>query len=228
MDIGGVIQARTASRRCKNKNLRPFANTNLTVLALEKFTKSKQVSSLYFAAYEDELIRLAEPFAGVTIVRRTRESAYGEDIPTVLSYVKDVKEDVIAFINTSTPFLELQTFDNAVACFKQNPAKSMIPVYATYGWYFDVQGRLINDDPAALKANTKMLKPIYRSSSAFVIASKSRILKEHTYWSLTPGDPSIYPIDEIEAFDIDTELQFQIAEALYKLRSADSRWSTAT
>jgi CMP-N-acetylneuraminic acid synthetase len=31
----------------------------------------------------------------------------------------------------------------------------------------------------------------------------------------------------MEAFDIDSELQFQIAEVLYKLRSADNGQSTA-
>lgn len=227
MNIAGVIQVRAASERCKRKNLRPFANTNLTLLALAKFVKSKEISNLYFAAYEEELISMAEPFKRVTVIRRTRESAYGEDVPTVLSYVSSVEEDIIAFINTSTPFLKLETYDAALRHFKSSRYRSMMPAYATSAWYFDEAGKLINVDSAALKANTKMLKPIYRSSSAFVVANKSRILKEHAYWSLTPGDPGIYPIDEIEAFDIDSELQFQIAEVLYKLRSADNRQSTA-
>ena len=207
-----------ASQRCKNKNLRPFAGTNLATLALQKFSKSQEISNLYYAAYEEELIKCVEPFQRVKLVRRTRESAYGEDIPSVLSYVKDVREDVIAFINTNTPFLELETFDNALRYFKKHAHKSMMPAFATHVWYFDAEGNLMNNDPAALKANTKMLKPVYRSCSAFVIANRQRILKEHTYWSLTKDDPHVYVIEESEAFDIDTELDFQIAEVLYKLR----------
>jgi CMP-N-acetylneuraminic acid synthetase len=228
MDIAGVIQVRAASERCKRKNLRPFGDTNLTVLALKKYVRSTEISNLYLAAYEEELISMAEPFERVTVIRRTRESAYGEDIPTVLNYVSSVKEDTIAFINTSTPFLKLETFDNALKEFRTNSYRSMMPVFATYAWYFDETGKPINNDLSALRANTKMLKPIYRSSSAFVVASKSRILNEHTYWSLTPGDPSIYPIDEVEAFDIDTEVQFRLAEALYKLRSAGKGWNTGS
>jgi CMP-N-acetylneuraminic acid synthetase len=79
----------------------------------------------------------------------------------------------------------------------------------------------MNNDPNALKANTKMLKPVYKACSAFIIAHKSRILNENTYWSLTKDDPHIYAIDESEAVDIDTELDFQIAERLYQLRKPE-------
>lgn len=223
MDIGAVIQVRTASQRCRNKNLRPFGKSNLTKLALEKYSRSSESSTVYLAAYERELIDCTKPFKNVEVIERSRESAYGEDLPTVLNYVSSVKEEIIAFVNTSTPFLALETFDNALRHFKSSSYRSMMPAYATHGWYFDEKGNLINSDPAALEANTKMLKPIYRSSSAFVVASKSRIINEHTYWSLTPGDPGIYPIDEMEAFDIDTEVQFQVAEGLYKLRNTHNR-----
>ncbi len=214
-----MIQVRLASQRCKNKNLRPFAGTNLATLALQKFSKSQEISNLYYAAYEEELVKCVEPFRRVKLIRRTRESAYGEDIPSVLDYVKDVKEETIAFINTSTPFLERETFDNALRYFKSNPHRSMMPAFATHAWYFDADGNLMNADSEALKANTKMLKPVYRACSAFIIVNRQRILNDHTYWSLTKDDPHLYAIEEEEAVDIDTELDFQIAEALYKLRA---------
>ena len=218
LDVAAVIQVRLASQRCKRKNLRPFGDTNLTSLALAKFSKSNEISNLYLAAYEDELRKCAEPFPNVKVVQRSRESAYGEDIPSVMTYLKDVGEEVVAFIDTCTPFLLLATFDEAVRYFKQHSFKSMMPAYGTYAWYFDSEGNLMNNDPNALKANTKMLKPVYKACSAFIIAHKSRILNENTYWSLTKDDPHIYPIDETEAVDIDTELDFQIAERLYQLR----------
>jgi CMP-N-acetylneuraminic acid synthetase len=90
-------------------------------------------------------------------------------------------------------------------------------VSATYNWYFDDQHNLLNKDAKALGGNTKMLKPLYKASAAFLVANRERILKEHTYWSLTKDDPSLYVIDEREAFDIDTELDFQIAGVLYTL-----------
>jgi CMP-N-acetylneuraminic acid synthetase len=212
-----------ASQRCKNKNLRPFAGTNLATLALQTFSKSREISNLYYAAHEEELIKCAEPFHRVKLIRRTRESAYGEDIPSVLDYVKDVKEETIAFINTSTPFLELETFDSALRYFKLNPHKSMMPAFPTHVWYFNADGNLMNADPAALLGNSKMLKPVYRSCSAFIIAKKQRILREHTYWSLVKDDPHIFEIPENQALDIDTEWDFQVAETLYLQRRSTSK-----
>ena len=215
MDIAGVIQARLASQRCKRKNLRPFAGSNLVSIALGKFSKSKEITRLYFAAYEEELIGRAKEFDGVTIVRRTKESAYGEDIPTVLSYVHNIKEEFVAFVDTSTPFLRLETFDRAMDYFRRNSFKSMMSVSPTYNWYFDDQHNLLNKDPNVLGGNTKMLQPLYKASAAFLVANRERILKEHTYWSLTKDDPALYVIDEREAFDIDTESDFELAEVLY-------------
>ena len=217
MEIGGIIQARMASQRCKNKNLRPFAGTNLVSIALGKFTQSKEISRLYFAAYEDQLVDCAKTFKGVNIIRRNRESAYGEDISTVMSYLRDIGEEFVVFIDTSTPFLKSETLDAALKLFRQNDFKSMMPVSATYNWYFDDEHNLLNKDAKALGGNTKMLKPIYKTSAAFLVANRRRILEEQTYWSLSKDDPHLYVIDEQEAFDIDTETDFQIAEVLYKL-----------
>lgn len=219
MKVAGVIQVRLASERCTRKNLRPFGNTNLTTLALSKFVKSKEISNLYLAAYEGELLECAKRFKDVKIIKRNKESAYGEDFATVLNYITEIEEEFIININSCCPFFTVETLDKAVKFFKEHNHSSMIAVYPTYGWYFNEGGLLINDDENAIKANSKMLKPIYKHSCAFVLFDKARALKEQKYWSFKKDDPHLFVIDEEEAFDIDTELDFKIAEVLYELSS---------
>ena len=45
--------------------------------------------------------------------------------------------------------------------------------------------------------------------------NRERALKKHIPWSFQKDDPHLFVIDEEEAFDIDTELDFKIAEAIY-------------
>jgi CMP-N-acetylneuraminic acid synthetase len=49
-----------------------------------------------------------------------------------------------------------------------------------------------------------------------VIVSRSFVSQNKTYWSYAKNDPFLFPMDHIESTDIDTELDFKIAEAIYK------------
>ncbi len=218
MRVAGIMLVRLSSQRCKRKNLRSFGNTNLTILALKKFVRSKELANLYFYAYEDELIDIAKPFKKVKILNRSKKSAYGEKFIEVHDYLNVLNEDAIVSINSCCPFFSVETLDKAVRYFKEHDYLSMIPAYPTYGWYFNSQGKIINDDENAVNGNSKFLKPVYKNSCCFVLFNRERALKEHTPWSFQKDDPHLFVIDEEEAFDIDTELDFKIAEAIHNQR----------
>src|SRR5437660_640709 len=111
MNVAGLLPIRARSERCKNKALRPFGDTTLTRLALEKFSQSQAVDTLYFAAHEEELLAVAADFPRVRIIRRSRASAYGEDAPTIYDFMNEISEPVIATLNACCPFLRIATYD---------------------------------------------------------------------------------------------------------------------
>ncbi|HDL20802.1 MAG TPA: hypothetical protein ENH30_05930 [Nitrospirae bacterium] len=211
--IAGLIQARTGSQRCKNKMLRDFGNTNLISLALEKFSVSSKSFNLYFAAHEEELLRIGENFE-CNKIKRDESSAKGERIEVVMNYLQQIPEDYVMFINACCPFLTLDTLEKAIHCFKENNALSMTAVVKTHTWYYFQDGRPVNFlDPTNL--NTKSTEPLYAVTHAFHIFNKKRFLENHYFWAHGENDPYFFEIPDKEAIDIDTELEFQIAESLY-------------
>jgi len=217
--VAGLLPVRMQSVRCPNKALRPFAGTTLTRLALEKLAKSQAADTVYFAAYEQKLLDLAADFPRVRIIRRSRASALGEDGPTIYDFMSEIAEPVIATLNACAPFVRVGTYDRAITDFIASEARSLLPVVETQEWYFDGEGRPLNA-PGADVINSKMLAKIYRATHPFTIYYKDNFLADYRVWHFAPGDPRLFRVDEDEAIDIDTEFQFEAAEALYQARHA--------
>lgn len=215
--VAGLLPMRVSSTRCLRKMVRPFADTTLATLALEKVVRNRNLDAVYVAVHEDELIDAAKRFPGVRLIRRSRQSAFGEDMRSIYDFMEQISEPVIAVINACCPFTKPETLDAAVDEFIASGANSMLPVCETKEWYFDTTGRCINKpDPSVM--NSKTLPPVYRAAHAFTLFWKDRFLVDYKVWSLEPGDPKLFVIAEDESLDIDTEHQFEMAEALYRQR----------
>ncbi len=219
--IAGIIQARTKSERCKNKMLRPFSNKSLIDIALAKFTRPQNSFNLYFAAYEEELKRIGSRYSS-TIINRTNESAEGEDILVVFNYLSQIKEEYVMFINPCCPFLKLETLEKAAQFFMENNLNSLTAVVRSNGWYYHLDGKPINyTDPTVV--NSKCTKQVLKVAQCFHIFPRERFLQNGYLWKNEPQDPYFFEINDLEAVDIDTELEFLVAESLYlKIKEQES------
>jgi len=214
MSIAALIQARTGSQRCPNKMLKNFCDTNLVNIALQKFAGTSQLFKLYFAAYEQDLIDIGQNF-DCNIIQRDEISAKADDINLVFNYLHKIEEKHIMFINACSPFLTLNTVENAVSVFKSEKPKSLTAVVKKHTWYYFLDGKPINFfDPTNL--NTKSSVPVWEVTHNIHIFSKERFLKHYYFWSHSDNDPYFYEIDEMQAIDIDTEFDFYKAESIYK------------
>jgi CMP-N-acetylneuraminic acid synthetase len=215
--VAALLPVRTQSTRCRNKALRPFGASNLTRLALERAVHSEAVDAIYFAAHEEELLAVARDFPRVRIIRRSEASAFGEDAVTIYDFLREVEEPIVATMNACCPFVRIETYDRAVREFVAGGYRSLLPVVETQEWYFDDRGRPLNPpDPSVI--NSKMLSPVYRATHPFTIYYRDDFLKDYNVWHFAPGDPHLFPVTDEEGIDIDTEFQFEVAEALYRAR----------
>lgn len=216
--IAGVIQARVGSERCRNKMLRDFADTNLVSHALRKYSQPTDTYRLYFAAHEQELLSIGSQYA-CHLIKRNRESVTSERIEIIMNYLAEIPEDIVMFINPCHVFLEQATLVRAIREFHEKKAVSMTAVTRAHTWYYFLDGRPINFlDPTNI--NTKTTEPVFEVSHAFHIFDKKRFLDHHYFWAHTERDPVFFETTELEAIDIDTELDFLTAESLYLRRQA--------
>ena len=75
-DVCVVVQARLGSQRVPGKMLRPFANSTLTDILLDKLKFSQVIpkKNIFFSAYEQELKDVAHKH-GIQIYDRSEKSA---------------------------------------------------------------------------------------------------------------------------------------------------------
>ena len=79
---------------------------------------------------------------------------------------------------------------------------------------WDSLARPINHNPAIL-LRTQDLPPVYEENSCIYIFTRNTLESRH---NRIGERPLMFEIDPIEAWDIDEELDFHIAEILYKER----------
>lgn len=216
--VAALLPVRKESVRCANKMLRPFGDTTLARLALEKISRSREVDTIYYAANGDELLAIARDFPNVRVIERSRTSALGEDAPSIYDFMDQVEEPLIASMNACCAFLKIETFDRSVREFRDGGYRSLLAAIGAKEWYWDESGRPLTTSDASV-INSKMMPKVYRSAHAFLHFKKAEFLRDnYRIWTLQPNDPFLFEVLAEEAIDINDEFEFEVAEALYTAR----------
>ena len=81
-DICVIVQARLSSQRSPNKMIKPFCDTTLTDICIQKLLKSKVISkhSFFMSVYEKELREICRK-NNVNVFLRSEASAKSEGTP---------------------------------------------------------------------------------------------------------------------------------------------------
>jgi len=211
-----LINARTKSTRLPRKLVRPFAGTTLIDVALEKLARMDFVSHRYFAAAEDELLDRAKAFSGVEILRRDpRAVAPGyNDHRLVFAHYERVEADYIVWMNPCHPLLSIDTLRRAVDHTVQTQHNSYTSVIPTTDWIFDDSGLPITNTRASM-LSTDHSKKFFKVAHAFHVIRKDFFLRTYQYWTLTRNDPALIEIPVDESYDVNTPIEFDVAEAAY-------------
>ena len=80
--IAFLVQARLSSQRCPRKMIRPFADTTLLDINIQKLVESKFIpnENIYVSVYEDELKRALDEDGQRTSTYITPQSFYPSGI----------------------------------------------------------------------------------------------------------------------------------------------------
>jgi CMP-N-acetylneuraminic acid synthetase len=81
---------------------------------------------------------------------------------------------------------------------------------------FDQQQRRVSAAPDGY--NSKFRPPCYLGADALVLFPRERFLETGQLWTFSAGDPEFLVFDELESLDVNSELDFEIAESVFKRR----------
>lgn len=213
-DLAVFVQARTGSRRCPDKMLRPFAGTTLIDICLDKLATIADYP-VYFGAHEEALLEKARQRHRLHVVRRSRASAESHsDARLVFEMLEQIPQPYVCWINPCHPFLTTATIQAAMQRFAVHDCRSMTSVVLRKGWFYDGQGDALTN--RSVQADTSLSDGLFEVAHAFHIYERERMLREGKPWENEPGDPLLHEIAEGEAWDIDTGEQFVMVQALFE------------
>jgi CMP-N-acetylneuraminic acid synthetase len=132
----------------------------------------------------------------------------------LINIIEQVPADFYIQTHSTNPLLSTKTIDSAIEKFIGSfPIHdSLFSVTKRNLRFWDILSRPINHNQNIL-LRTQDLPPIFEENSCIYLFSKQILINKHN----RIGDrPLLFEIPEIESQDIDVELDFKVAEFLYK------------
>jgi CMP-N-acetylneuraminic acid synthetase len=127
-----------------------------------------------------------------------------------------VEADYYLQTHSTNPLLRTETITAAIELFieKRGSYDSLFSVTRLRKRLWDERGRAVNHDPGVL-LRTQDLQPLYEENSCIYIFDRNGL---EAGGSRIGRRPFMFEIDGVEAWDIDDESDFRIAEVLYQER----------
>jgi len=215
--IIALVPMRHHSVRVPGKNYRPLAGKPLYTHILNTLLAVPELEAILVDTDSTEITEgLTENYPDVIIESRP-EHLRGDSVSMNEILIHDtsvIQADFYLQTHSTNPLLRAETVSSAIQSFFGHVPEydSLFGVtrYQTRLW--DQLGRPINHNPNIL-LRTQDLPPIYEENSCLYIFSRQTLVKRRNRLG---ERPLMFEIPSIEAWDIDDELDFTVAETLYK------------
>ena len=217
--IVALVPMRHTSERVPGKNYRDLAGKPLFHHILSTLQACPEISEVVVDTDSTAVMAgLREHFPAVTLLERPDHLRAGE-IPMndiLLHDTSQVQADFYLQTHSTNPLLLSETISAAINTFlKKYPANdSLFSVTSLHTRLYDSEGQPVNHNPAEL-LRTQDLPPVYEENSCLYIFTRDTLASRNHRIGETPF---MFPIDPTEAWDIDEELDFKIADFLMRLR----------
>jgi len=221
-DTGFIIQARTQSTRVPNKMLRPFADSCLFEIAVQKILNSQIIpkDNFYLSIMDEELIEIAKKYNVNYFVRSEESTQEPVTLPKVFEWYNKLPFKYYVNINACNPILKIETIDKFIEQFINSDCKGQFGVFEKKTFLFSNKGKMLNefygDDKYLATLETKFAETCYEAAHSLYAGTMKDIGEEIYMGSFKKeNDPSFFIMEEAECFDIDWPWQLELAEKLY-------------
>jgi CMP-N-acetylneuraminic acid synthetase len=222
--IVALVPMRDRSERVPGKNYRPLAGKPLFHYIMNTLGNCPEVDEIVVDT-DSPTIRdsLNSDFPSVQVINRP-DHLIGGEVPMnsiLLHDTAQVKADYYVQTHCTNPLLRPDTASRAITTFLNSMGKydSLFTVTELHTRLYDADGRALNHNPAEL-LRTQDLPPIFEENSClYIFSRKSLETNDHRIGK----NPLMFTIPQDEAWDIDEEEDFQIADFLMHKRRAGLR-----
>lgn len=217
-----LVPMRHTSVRVPGKNYRPFVGKPLFHHIISTLLKVPELDTVLVDTDSPEILdQLAADFPQVETLLRP-EDLRGDAVPMNEILIHDtgvIAADFYLQTHSTNPLLRAETISAAIQTFLDSIPEydSLFGVTQLHTRLWDQLGRPINHNPNIL-LRTQDLPPVYEENSCLYIFKRETLVSRRNRLG---ERPLMFAVPAIEAWDIDEELDFTIAEALFRELSGE-------
>ena len=210
--ITAVVAVRDGSQRCKNKNNRPFGDTNLLEMKLNLLKKVRNLDEIIVNSESEEMLQVGLRH-GVKIHRRDPYYASSEiNNSQMHGHMADTtKTDVIFLAPVCSPFVSVESHEKAIDYYYQNNFDSVTSVTEVKNHLW-LDGKPLNYTLDNVP-NSQDLPDVVKLNYGITIIGRDLMKRKRAVVGYNPG---FYKLNEIESIDVDTEFDWMVAERIYE------------
>jgi len=219
--ISALIAVRSGSVRVKNKNIRDFNNSTLLELKIQQLQKIEKIDEIIVNSNSEEMLSIAKSMGAIPIKRDDYFASNTVSMSEVFEdMAKHIDAEYILYANCTNPLVKTVSYVNAIDMFFKNLNQydSLVSCHDVKEFLY-LDGKPINYDPAQ-QPRSQDLPNVIALNFAISIISKSNMINCK---NIIGSNPYFYKLDEVESVDIDTPLDFFIAERLYSHINIDQQ-----
>lgn len=213
-DVTAIIPVRAGSTRLKNKNVAPFAGTNLLLNKIEQLKKVPEVNRIVVSSDSDMMLKMASD-AGVECHKRAPEYC-DEKSKTFGEVVRHIAESVegtnILWATCTSPLVFPKTYSEAINKYyeiMEQGYDSLVSFEKIKRYLWDENGP-INYELGLKHVPSQQLPDMYIVTDGILIAPRIKMIE----WAYFHGrNPYKFIVDKRTAVDIDDGLDLATARA---------------
>lgn len=217
-NVTAVIPVRAGSKRLKNKNIYPFAESNLLVNKITQLKSVSLVDKIVVSSDSDEMLEMAQN-AGADTHKRAIEycdektKSFGE----VVSHVcENVTGDNILWATCTSPLVTAKNYSDAILEYFEaltNGFDSLMSVEPFKRYLWNEEGPM-NYELGLKHVPSQQLEELYFVTDGILMAPRLKMIE----WNYFHGvNPKKFILEKIHCVDIDDILDLEVAKAWHKL-----------
>ena len=213
-NITAIIPVRAGSRRLKNKNIAPFAGTNLLLNKIEQLKKVKEINNIVVSSDSDVMLEMAKDAGTITHKRSLefcdeKSKSFGEVVQHIAS---SVDGDHILWATCTSPLVFPYLYKKAIKEYYiaiNNGYDSLVSFERIKRYLWNENGP-INYELGIRHVPSQQLPEMYIVTDGVLIAPRKKMIE----WSYFHGsNPYKFIIDKRASIDIDDGLDLACARA---------------
>lgn len=224
-----IIPARGGSKRIPRKNVKHILGKPIIERTIETILESRNFSDVFVSTDDPEVMEIATE-AGAQIPF-TRPKSLSDDltgtIPVIQHAIHSLQQDGWSFeavccIYPTAVLVSSQVLNRSYESFKQSDKGFLVPVLR---YRHPIQralsvgenGSLEMIDPQRFSQRTQDLPASFHDAGQFYWGTVETWLKSHSFFS---SNTTPFELSPLEAQDIDSEVDWEIAELLLSKKTA--------